>query len=112
MNVNQLEPLPTEKLRFDFSQSKFLPEGAGCYVLAHFSGRILYVGLTNNLRRRIEEHLGNEEKSNKTDHGRAFFVYWRVTEDTGRVERTWMASHMAVEGELPILNKIFSPVST
>jgi len=31
-------------------------------------------------------------------------------EDTNKVERTWMNTHLVHEGALPILNKAYSPI--
>ena len=111
MKVEQLEPLPKHKRPFHKSQIKNIPEQPGCYVLATFDKTVLYVGLTNNLNRRITEHLDNAEKIRSTKYGRAIWFFWLENTDVKCIERTWQNIHSQFEGRLPILNKISSPVS-
>jgi len=84
----------------------------GCYALATFPGEVLYVGLTVDLRRRMNEHLDSEQKTGLTEHGRAIFFYWWQGENVHKVERTWMNIYTQHEGGLPVLNGIYSPTST
>ena len=77
-----------------------------------FEQDILYIGLTVNLRRRINEHLDSSAKTELTAHGRAVLVYWAETTEVNKVERTWLNIHLLNEGRLPILNSVYSPTST
>jgi excinuclease UvrABC nuclease subunit len=110
MNVDLLVPKPTKSESFRRTQGKFVPEVSGCYVLTTFSKEILYIGLSNNIRRRMDQHLDNPDKTRLTENGRAVFFYWIESEDTNKIERTWMNMHLQHEGVMPILNKIYSPI--
>jgi len=48
-------------------------------------------------------------KIGETRLGRAVLFHWIESEDTNKIERTWMNTHMVHEGSLPILNKVYSP---
>ncbi|MFO0115507.1 MAG: GIY-YIG nuclease family protein [Betaproteobacteria bacterium] len=111
MKVGELVPEPNHREPFRRNRERFIPTESGCYVLTTFELEVLYVGLTNSLRRRMKEHLDNEAKRAITEKGRPIFFYWLEGEETARIERTWMATHLNREGALPILNKVFSPVS-
>lgn len=112
MNVASLDPPPAGRALFKRDKLRFVPNASGCYALTTFEGEILYVGLSVSLRNRVEQHLGNPQKRAPTGYGRAFFVHWIEREDIERVERTWLNSHIAVEGRMPVLNNVFSPTST
>jgi hypothetical protein len=112
MNVIDLIPRPFEREAFRRDRLRYVPDCPGCYALATFSGTVLYVGLAKSLRRRMNDHLDSPRKTGETAHGRAILAYWITTEDLQRVERTWMNMHQIAEGRLPILNQIYSPVST
>lgn len=112
MNVSALTPQPVRSESFRRSRERFIPESAGCYVLSTFNGTVLYVGLADNIRRRVNQHLDNPAKTDSTDEGRAVLVHWLETRDTNKVERTWMNIHITNEGRLPILNSVYSPTST
>lgn len=113
MMVCQLIPRPEERLRFTLKSLKFAPASDGCYVLATFSGEILYVGLTDDLHRRFREHRDDSEKCKVTDVGAAFWFYYLLSTpaEVARIERTWMNEHMEAHGTLPVLNKAYSPVN-
>lgn len=112
MNVSDLIPRPLEREAFRRAKLGFMPDCSGCYVLATFEGAVLYVGLARSLRRRMKDHLDSPMKTGETEQGRAVFIYWIATEDLQKIERTWMNMHELVEGRLPILNRVYSPVST
>lgn len=112
MKVSALTPSPANHEPFKRSRARFIPESSGCYVLATFEQSILYIGLTNNLRRRITEHLDSPAKTLPTPGGRAVLVYWIENSDINKIERTWLNIHIQHEGTLPSLNKIYSPTNT
>lgn len=93
-------------------RERFVPENPGCYVLTTFSKVILYIGLTANLRARMNNHLDSEVKTGETTLGRAVLFFWIESDDTNKIERTWMNTHIQREGRLPILNSMYSPVQT
>jgi hypothetical protein len=112
MNISELNPKPTHREPFNRNKERFVPEVAGCYVLTTFEGAVLYVGLTENLRRRLNEHLDSAQKTGLTTFGRAVFFHWLETVDTYKVERTWLNIHLYTEGVLPVLNGMNSPTFT
>lgn len=87
-----------------------MTQAAGCYVLATFSGVVLYVGLSADLRRRMGQHLDSPAKTGCTELGRAVIFHWLECDPPNRVERTWMNTHIEHEGRLPILNSVYSPI--
>ena len=111
MNVQRLKPWPDHRENFRRDRQRFLPETAGCYVLATFQDVVLYVGLTKDLCRRFGNHLDDPKKTSMTKNGRAFFFYWIECSDLEKVERTWQNECEIVDGSLPILNILKSPVS-
>jgi hypothetical protein len=112
MNINSLVPQPTHCEPFKRYRERFVPEKSGCYVLTTLAKTVLYVGLADNLRRRMNNHLDDPTKTGDTKFGRATFFYWIESADINKIERTWMNIHLQQEGELPVLNKIYSPTFT
>lgn len=109
MKITDLIPGPVQCETFRRSRERFVPEKSGCYVLTTFSKDVLYIGLTNNLRRRMNEHLDNPNKTGETSLGRAVLFYWLESNELNKIERTWLNIHIQHEGAIPILNKIYSP---
>lgn len=112
MKLELLMPRPHTSEPFRRSRVRFIPDKSGCYALTTFELEVLYLGLTVNLRRRVDEHLDSTSKTKLTPHGRAVLVYWLDTAEVNKVERTWMNIHLLAEGRLPILNSVYSPTST
>ena len=112
MNVRELVPQPLDREAFRRNRLRYIPEASGCYVLATFSGVVLYIGLASNIRRRMGQHLDNPEKTGETTFGRAVLFHWTIGNNTNQIERTWLNIHVQHEGIYPILNKIYSPTST
>jgi hypothetical protein len=112
MNVAELVPQPDHREAFKRSRERFVPGSPGCYVLANFSTEVMYVGLAKNLRRRMNDHLDDQEKTSATSLGRATLFFWIECKEINKIERTWMNIHIQHEGVLPLLNSVFSPSST
>jgi len=112
MNISALVPQPSHREPFNRAKERFVPEKLGCYVLTTFEDVILYIGLTDNLRRRMNEHLDSAQKTSLTKFGRAVFFYWLETPDTYKLERTWLNIHSYTDGSLPVLNGMNSPTFT
>ncbi len=112
MKLKALVPLPTQRETFKRNRERFVPSAPGCYVLATFDGDVLYIGLSVNLRKRMNDHLDNPQKTGTSKNGRAVFFYWLKSSDINKIERTWLNIHIEHEGVLPILNSIFSPTAT
>lgn len=111
MIVQSLEPQPSKHENFRLYRRLFIPKSVGCYALATFDRIVLYVGRTNNLRRRFEDHLDDPNKTTQTKNGKAFFFYWLECKETeiAKIERTWLNESEIIDGELPLLNKIHPP---
>lgn len=112
MKVEVLVPRPVRRETFKRNRERFVPESSGCYVLSTFDDTVLYIGLSVNLRQRMNNHLDNPQKTGETKLGRAVFFYWLEAPDINKVERTWLNIHIQHEGVLPILNAIYSPTGT
>jgi excinuclease UvrABC nuclease subunit len=113
MKLDNLIPLPIDKVHFKLASFKSVPKQTGCYVLTTFDNHILYIGLSDNLYDRFQQHLDNPEKTNPTEEGKAIWFYFTIYDATNlpRLERTWINQFVAVHGRLPILNKVNSPIS-
>lgn len=111
MKATDLIPKPSFIERFAHKSAQYIPEKHGCYVISNSEFVILYVGLAKNIQRRFLQHLDSPEKTRPTEFGRAAYFHWIISEDIESIERGWMNIHVANEGRLPILNKIYSPTS-
>ncbi len=111
MIIAALTPPPAKAERFQRKNERFIPERSGCYVLSTFENAVLYVGLASNLRRRMNQHLDSQEKTGLTELGRAAWFHWIEGDEIHQIERTWLNIHMTHEGRMPVLNKVFSPIS-
>ncbi len=112
MRIEKLVPQPRNRVYFNLTSFKLVPKQAGCYVLATFKNKILYIGLSDNLHKRFQQHLENPEKTNQTADGKAAWFYFIAYNPKNllELERTWINHFMALHGRLPILNKMNSPV--
>jgi hypothetical protein len=112
LKIDQLNPRPKHKLQFRLSSYKCVPKTSGCYVLTTVDENILYIGLTDNFFQRFQQHLNNPEKTNPTKDGRAVWFYFNEYDinNLPRLERTWLNQYEYIHGELPILNKVSSPI--
>jgi len=113
MKIKQLNPQPSDRIPFKLESFKLVPNIAGCYILTTFSEDILYIGLSNNLYNRFQDHLNNPQKTSPNNEGKAiWFYYLRYDENNlQKLERSWLNQFGTEFGGLPILNKINSPVS-
>lgn len=112
MRIEELIPLPIDKIIFALASYKSVPKDFGCYVLTTFDNHILYIGLSENLNDRFKMHLANPEKTNPTIEGKAIWFYFSAYNpgNLPKLERTWLNQFVAIHGHLPILNKINSPI--
>lgn len=112
MTISELTPQPSEKVAFKLSSFKIVPKLSGCYVLTTFNNEILYIGLTDSLYSRFQQHLDNPEKTNPTKIGKAVWFFYLLYDvnNLPKLERTWINQYVSNNGELPVLNKINSPV--
>ena len=99
----------------DFSRrgADFVPESAGCDLLANASGDVLYLGKAKNLRRRMLNHLKDGEKTGMTRRGRASVFHYALCEvgQLPSLEIGWTNQFQLAEGgAMPPLNKNTPPV--
>lgn len=113
MKVQELIPQPKDRTQFKLSSFKLVPKQAGCYVLTTFDNDILYIGLSENLFNRFQQHLDNPEKTNSTKEGKAIWFYFLNynQSDLPKLERSWINQFDIIHGRLPILNKVSSPIN-
>ncbi|MDR2547354.1 MAG: GIY-YIG nuclease family protein [Lachnospiraceae bacterium] len=112
MNINQLLPKPNKKAQFKLSLHKSIPKESGCYILTTHEHEILYIGLSKNLYNRFQQHLDNPVKTLPTIKGKAVWFHFLGYDTTNlaHLERTWLNQYEAEHGELPVLNKVSSPL--
>ena len=113
MNVNELIPKPAFKVQFKLSHYIFIPKEAGCYILTTADNEIIYVGMSDNLFYRFQQHLNNAEKTNPNHGGTAFWFYYKIydSKDLPMLERAWINQFVMNHGKFLALNKINSPVT-
>ncbi len=113
MKIENLNPLPTNKIAFALTSYNQAPKSQGCYVLSTYDNQILYIGLATNLYTRFIKHLDTPEKLNPTIDGKAVWFHYITFNPLNlpKLERTWLNQFLAAHGRLPILNKISSPIS-
>jgi excinuclease UvrABC nuclease subunit len=92
MKVSPLIPKIEIRYKFSLRFQKFIPNQPGCYILSTFDDEILYIGKSDNLRRRFGEHRASKEKTNLTTQGKAFWFYFMtcIEKDLYKIERTWL----------------------
>jgi len=113
MKITELSPKIFEKIEFQLSKVKFLPEKMGCYVITNFSKDIMYIGQTINLKSRLQQHLENDQKTKLTSNGKAYYFYFKIIEQEihlNKLERGWLNAFELKEGHIPILNSVRGPV--
>lgn len=112
MKIEELIPLPEDKVHFKLTSFKRVPKKSGCYVLTAFDRAILYVGLSDNLFNRFQQHLDNPDKTNPTEEGKAIWFYFTIYDPKNlpKLERTWLNQFASKHGRRPILNKVDSHV--
>uniref|UniRef100_UPI0040560AA5 GIY-YIG nuclease family protein n=1 Tax=Candidatus Electronema sp. TaxID=2698783 RepID=UPI0040560AA5 len=98
---------------FSYSVSFQVHKNSGCYTITSFSGEILYIGLSRNLKNRFCQHLENKEKTKSGYYGKPSFFNYLLAEEylLERIERTWMHQFEILHGHLPVLNKVSSPLA-
>jgi hypothetical protein len=113
MRVEKLSPKPDQRTRFAWSHHVTVPDQPGCYALVAFGGNVLYVGLaTVSVRSRMGCHLETEAKRKGTDLGVPFWFDFLVktAPEVAAIERGWMNQAVLADGEMPQLNRVYSPL--
>jgi hypothetical protein len=114
MMIEDLQPAPDHRTRFEWRHCASVPELAGCYVLATYAGVVLYVGLASrSIRDRMLAHFDNPVKQAGSTAGVPYWFLY-LTCDSSRVnmlERGWFNIAKLRDGAFPPLNRVDSPVS-
>ena len=113
MKVDRLFPSPDQRTQFAWSHRVTVPDKPGCYALVTYNGDVLYVGLaTGSIRSRMGSHLDTPAKRAGGPLGVPFwFDYLLLTgTDVAAIERGWMNQAILEDGEMPPLNRIYSPL--
>ena len=86
----------------------FTPSVAGCYCFANIHDDVLYIGQTDDLQRRLGQHLGDPRMTSSTSLGLvSWFYYTELPERDLRVtEQKIVGDYMFKEGSLPPLNRM------
>jgi hypothetical protein len=113
MKVERLKPQAEHRTKFAWSHYVALPTAPGCYALVTYGGDVLYVGLaTTSIRNRVEAHLDSALKRQGTEIGVPFWVDYvvRPRAEVNRIERGWMNVAILEDGDIPPLNRVYSPL--
>jgi hypothetical protein len=113
MLVGRLTPCPKHHTQFAWSHHVTAPGQPGCYALVTYSGVVLYVGLaSSSIADRMAVHLDTEEKRKGTRDGVPFWFYYLECPacEVNALERGWMNQSILDDGDIPPLNKVYSPV--
>jgi hypothetical protein len=113
MRAEQLSPKPDQRTRFAWSLHVTVPEKPGCYAPVTYGGDVIYVGLaTGSIRSRMGSHLDTEAKRKGADLGVPFWFDYLVGDSpkVAAIERGWMNQAILADGEMPALNKVYSPL--
>lgn len=93
---------------FRLSEAVRVPEASGCYALANINNDVLYIGESINLHQRIKQHLDSQRMTGRTQLGPAtwfYFGFWPIA-DIRPLETRFLVAFKAVEGGLPVLNRM------
>lgn len=113
MQLATLNPAAEHRHQFLWSANKEVPDSPGCYALVAFDGTVLYVGLaSSSLRTRMGAHLDDGDKRKGVAGKIPYWFHYRtlLTEDVRRVERGWLNQSILIDGCLPPLNRVHSPI--
>ena len=114
MLATDLTPPPERNIVFAHFDIARIPSVSGCYALATFDRRVVYVGQTRDLNQRIRQHLEDNAKQAKTPWGVAHRIYYRecVVLELSDLESAWVDQfRLANRGKLPHFNKVEPPRS-
>ena len=100
MKIAELDQTLADKVSFELRASIYVPRSSGCYVLSNMYEDVLYIGQTGDLRRRMEEHLGDPRiTQGSTDGLPSWFVYRDVSpRDLYPVEQHLLSLYKFREG--------------
>jgi hypothetical protein len=113
MQVDDLKPQPQCTIRFLWSSLDYAPQAAGCYVLATFDKKVLYVGLaSSDIRSRMRSHLQDPNKIASPGIGMPFWFFFieAPSQSVNSIERGWLHECLLADGQWPVFNEADSPL--
>ena len=107
MKVSTLDRRFTERARFALWDRNAITESSGCYALANVVDEVLYIGETNNLRRRFEQHRSDHRMNGNPTIGQTHWFYFFTCPESERTrtEDGLLSVHKFNTGSLPPLNR-------
>lgn len=107
MKVAALFSRTSGRVPFHRSELVRAPLQPGCYALAGVEDDVVYVGQTENLQRRMKEHLDDRRMNAQTPFGLPVWFYYMLLPDEHLVqwETQLLVRFKAIEGRLPSLNR-------
>jgi excinuclease UvrABC nuclease subunit len=100
MKPRNLTPIPTQALPFDTVSLDFISNRNGCYVFTASNGDILFIGSTNVLKKRLEQHI---EKNQALEISAVHFLESdEIKQEI--VEKDWHNQFQEFAGCLPPMN--------
>lgn len=111
MKASSLVPKTEGRVGFSYDALRSVPDRSGCYALAAFGDEILYIGQSENICARMEQHLDDPKKCGQTPMGKAFWLYYKLcpVRDLDSLENGWVNEHILREGKMPFFNKVRPP---
>lgn len=113
MKVSCLIPMPEYQTQFAWPYNVTVPDQPGCYAIVAYSGEVLYVGLaSSSIKNRMASHLDTPAKRKAAPHGIGYWFYYTVRNaiEVNAIERGWMNQAILADGDIPPLNRIYSPL--
>ena len=110
MNITKITPYPSNKIEYSLTKVKTLPLAYSIYLLTSYTGCIAYIGSTNNIRRRIYEHLVSSKFIKSTNSPVIYWVYFfKTSAKKFPQERGVINQFILNKGTHPYYNKIYPP---
>ena len=108
MKVQDCSPTMQSRVMFSRRSIAFTPTVAGCYCFANIYDDILYIGQTDNLRRRLSQHLDDPRMTGGTSLGLVSWLYYveLPNHDLRIMEQKLIGDYHFKEGVLPPLNRV------
>lgn len=97
----------TQRVTFNLANAFRVPSAPGCYVLTNIYEEILYIGETNDLNRRLQQHWNDRRMRQRTPNGVASWFYYKELPAhlTYQTEQLLLTRYKFSVGRLPLLNR-------
>jgi excinuclease UvrABC nuclease subunit len=100
MKPHNLTPIPTHNLAFDTESLGFIQNKNGCYIFTASNGDIVFIGSTNVLKQRIEQHI---ENNHVFEISAVHFLEIDAVNQAS-IEKDWLNQFQEVTGSLLPMN--------